>query len=148
MIKPSFQALDSRDEGILVIAHRKEKWGRYNITSAPPPLPLVNSYRRFKGQAVQSSSTAWPWRRRYCYPSKLWQLFTSQREQEIFSFPKHRDLFWGLPSLLCVVYRRYFPEIKWPGREINHWPPSNTEVKNEWSSIPLLLYMSSGHGQV
>ena len=28
----------------------------------------------------------------------------------------------------------YFSIIKWLGCEIDHWPPSSTEVKNEWSS--------------
>jgi len=38
---PYFKALDSRDQGKLVIARRQEKWGRYHITFAPPPpLPL------------------------------------------------------------------------------------------------------------
>lgn len=145
---PYFKALDSRDQGKLVIAHRQEKWDRYYITSVfLPPLPLVNSYRRCEGQTVQSSSTAWSWRRRYCDPSKLWPLFPSRRGKGILSFPKRRVLFWGLPRLLCDEYRRSFPEIKWLGREINPWPPSNTEAKNEWRCIPLFLYMPSGLGQ-
>lgn len=59
---PYFKALDSRDQGKFVIAHRQEKWGRYHTTSAPPP-----------------SSTAWPW-------TKLWQLFTSRRGARDFLF--------------------------------------------------------------
>jgi len=37
----------------------------------------------------------------------------------------------------------FFPRVKRPGRDVNHRPPSNAEVKNEWSytSIPpICLY--------
>ena len=38
---------------------------------------------------------------------------------------------------------RYFNIIKWPVFEVDHWPPSSTEVKNKWSyttSHPLRLH--------
>jgi hypothetical protein len=39
------------------------------------------------------------------------------------------------PPILVLVngYLGYFPGVKWPGREADHSPPSNVEVKNEWS---------------
>ena len=62
----------------------------------------------------------------------------------------------------------FFPRVKRPGRDVNHRPPSNAEVKNEWSytsppiqafvawtgTLPLLLGTgqvtvgSRGHGDV
>ena len=38
------------------------------------------------------------------------------------------DWFWGLPSLLLNG-----KEGTWPGREVNHSPPSSAKIKNEWS---------------
>jgi len=37
----------------------------------------------------------------------------------------------------------FFPRVKRPERDVNHWPPSNAEVKNDWSytSIPLYAFM-------
>jgi hypothetical protein len=37
------------------------------------------------------------------------------------------------------AYRGYFPEIKRPGYDVEHSPPSNAEVKNKWTyaSTPL-----------
>jgi hypothetical protein len=39
--------------------------------------------------------------------------------------------------------RELFLGIKWPGREADHSPPSNVEVKNEWSftfMLPMCLH--------
>jgi hypothetical protein len=36
------------------------------------------------------------------------------------------------PSIQCVP-AALSPGVKWPGREVDHSPPSNAEVKNEWS---------------
>jgi hypothetical protein len=49
------------------------------------------------------------------------------------------DRLWHAPSLLFSGYRTCFPEIKRPGREVEHPPPCSVEVKNEWS------YTSASH---
>jgi hypothetical protein len=36
---------------------------------------------------------------------------------------------WGPPSLLYNGHRVCFPGVKQPGRDVNHIPPSNDEVK-------------------
>ena len=56
-------------------------------------------------------------------------------ETSLFSSPKRPDRLWGPPSFVFNEYRRSFQEVNRPGREANHSPPSNTEVKNEWSCI-------------
>ena len=41
-----------------------------------------------------------------------------------------------------------FPEVKRPVREVNHKPPSITEVKNRWSctsALPIYLYGVEGN---
>jgi hypothetical protein len=48
-------------------------------------------------------------------------------------FSKSPDRLWGPPSLLSDWYRCYFLGIKRPRRDVDHAPPSSTEVKNEWS---------------
>jgi hypothetical protein len=60
----------------------------------------------------------------------------------LFSTPLP-DQLWGRSSLLFNGYRRLSPEIKRPGREANHTPPSNAEVKNAWSykSTPPYVFM-------
>jgi len=50
-----------------------------------------------------------------------------------FSLPKFPYRLWGPHSLLFGGYRGSFREVKRPGREVNHKPPSSTEVKNGWS---------------
>ena len=36
-----------------------------------------------------------------------------------------------------------FPAVKRPGCEVDHSPPSSTEVKNEWNYTSISLYMIS-----
>ena len=57
---------------------------------------------------------------------------------EIFRTRQERP--WGLPSLLYNVYRLSFPEIKRPGRGVDHPPPSSAEVEER---IELYLYSTS-----
>lgn len=40
---------------------------------------------------------------------------------------------WGPTSLIFSSYRNSFLRLKRTWRGINHSPPSNTEIKNEWS---------------
>jgi hypothetical protein len=56
---------------------------------------------------------------------------------------------WETFSVFLRTYRMiqwepaFFPRVKRPERDVNHWPPSNVEVKREWSytSIPpICLY--------
>jgi hypothetical protein len=53
------------------------------------------------------------------------------------------DLPWGTPNLPFIEYRRSFPEVKRPRREVDYSPPSSAEVKNNWSCTyaPLSVYM-------
>jgi hypothetical protein len=44
-----------------------------------------------------------------------------------------QNLLWGPPSLLFSGYRSFLPKIMWPGSEDDHSPPTNADVKNEWS---------------
>ena len=39
----------------------------------------------------------------------------------------------GPPSLLFNGYRAFYPEVKQPGRDVDHIPLASAEVKNEWS---------------
>jgi len=53
------------------------------------------------------------------------------------------DRFGGPPSRLFNEYRRSFPRLTRPGREVFHSSPSSYEIKNEWnytSSPPLCLH--------
>jgi hypothetical protein len=55
---------------------------------------------------------------------------------------------WGSHILLFGGYRGSFPDIKRPGREVNHKPPSSTEVKNGWSctsALPIYLHGVEGN---
>jgi len=47
-------------------------------------------------------------------------------EARDFPSPKCPDRLWGPPI-------PWVPGEKWPGRKVNHSPPSSAEVKNEWS---------------
>jgi hypothetical protein len=44
----------------------------------------------------------------------------------------HPDWFWGPSSLLSNGYRRLFPQVKRPGCEAHHSPPTSAEIKNTW----------------
>jgi uncharacterized Fe-S cluster protein YjdI len=57
--------------------------------------------------------------------------FESRERQEICLFSK--TCVWGPHSLLLKRYRACFPEVQRAGRQVDHQPPSNAEVKNEWS---------------
>jgi hypothetical protein len=54
---------------------------------------------------------------------------------EIFRTRPYRPC--GPPSLLYNGYRVSFPGVKWPGRGVNHPPPTSAEVK-EGGAIALL----------
>ena len=55
--------------------------------------------------------------------------------QEFSSSPVCADRLCGPPSLRFSGYRGSFPGIKWQGRDVDHWPPSRVDVKNEWSYL-------------
>jgi hypothetical protein len=65
--------------------------------------------------------------------------YTSTVTEEFFSFPKRPNRFWASHSLLFNRYRSYFPYVKRREREVGYSPPSNAEVKNEWSSTSTSL---------
>jgi hypothetical protein len=59
----------------------------------------------------------------------------------------HQNIIWGSLYLLFNGYEGYFPEVKRPGRKLNHSPPSSAKVKNKWSCtsnpfVCLQLYLS------
>jgi hypothetical protein len=49
----------------------------------------------------------------------------------IFSSPRRPDRFWGPPSLLPNGYRGLSPGVKLQGREADHSPQTNAEVKKK-----------------
>jgi hypothetical protein len=51
------------------------------------------------------------------------------------------------PSLLFIGYCGSLPEVKRPGREVDHFYPSSAEVKNEWKHNSTSPYMPSRNGQ-
>ena len=56
-----------------------------------------------------------------------------------FPHPPYRP--WGPASLLCNGYWVSFPEVKQPGRCVNHPPPPGDKVKER---LELYLYSSYG----
>ena len=67
-------------------------------------------------------------------------------EARIFSLLDTSDRFLDPPSLLLSGCRCSFPGVKMPARELNHSPPPNAEVKNEWShasTSPAYLFIFS-----
>jgi Ca2+/Na+ antiporter len=68
------------------------------------------------------------------------QEFESRQGQIVFSSPKRPDQLWRPSSLLFNCYRCSSPGIR---REVDHSPPSNDEVRNEWSytSTPLCFFL-------
>jgi hypothetical protein len=56
----------------------------------------------------------------------------------IFASPYRPDRLWSSPNFLYMVIGSSFPEVKRPGREADHSPPTNTDVKKTWiyTSIP------------
>jgi len=43
------------------------------------------------------------------------------------------------PNLLFNEFRRSFPGLKWPGRDVDHSPPSVPEIKSKRTSTPACL---------
>ena len=68
------------------------------------------------------------------------------RGNRVFSSRKRPDRLCGAPSRLHFnFYRNSFPGIKRPGRDVDHSPPSTTEIMNERShtSTPPACLQSS-----
>jgi hypothetical protein len=63
---------------------------------------------------------------------------SNSRGGEIFCAIAHRS--WGPPSLLYNGYGVSFPGVKWPGRGVDHPPPSCAKVKER---VELYLYSPS-----
>jgi hypothetical protein len=57
----------------------------------------------------------------------------TQVQTILFYSPKRPYRLWGPPSFAFNECLLSFQEVKRPGREANHSPPSSAEVKNEWS---------------
>jgi hypothetical protein len=60
--------------------------------------------------------------------------FESRQGQET-TLLKYPDGFVGPPGTLLHWYWGSFPEVKWPGREVDHWPPSSAFIA--WLRKPL-----------
>jgi hypothetical protein len=61
-----------------------------------------------------------------------------RQSQEIFFSPKHPVRLHALPHVHQVPY--FFPGVERPEHEGEDLPPSNAEVKNEWSFISTRPY--------
>jgi hypothetical protein len=59
--------------------------------------------------------------------------FEFPQGREIFLFSGSPDRRWGTLSLLFSGKLDYFPDVKRSERVLNHSPPANAEVMNEWS---------------
>jgi hypothetical protein len=58
-----------------------------------------------------------------------------------FFFPPELwDRFWGQPNLVVSGYWGILPAINLPRHADSHTPPSNMEVKNEWSYISIRVF--------
>jgi hypothetical protein len=57
------------------------------------------------------------------------------------------DLLLGPPSLLFNGYWPSFPVVKLSWLDVIHWPPSNADVKNEWSCTSFPCIRLSGPEQ-
>jgi hypothetical protein len=82
---------------------------------------------------------------RYRDKAKGWSVRGSNpgRDNKFFPSPKRSDRLWDPLSLLFNEYRVFLPRVKRAEREANYPPPSNTEVKNEWSDVP--SWYGEGH---
>jgi hypothetical protein len=63
----------------------------------------------------------------------------------ILSPLRRPDQLWGSLGLLSNAYRGALsPGVKWPGREADHSPPTNAEVKKMWfcTSTPPYAFMA------
>jgi hypothetical protein len=64
--------------------------------------------------------------------------FDSRQGQGLFfSSPSRPDRLWGPPMVLMALSLG----VKRPGREVDHSPPCNAEVKNSWSYTPIPPYV-------
>jgi hypothetical protein len=46
---------------------------------------------------------------------------------------KHPDQIFGPLKPFIQWVLGSFPKVKWPGPEVDYWPPSSAEVRNEWN---------------
>jgi hypothetical protein len=86
----------------------------------------------------QDSSVVWHWDMGFMIvalsPSRGWELFSS---------PLCSDQLRGPPNLLSKGYQGFLPgggEVKWPGHEADHSPPSNAESRMCGAICPLPQY--------
>jgi hypothetical protein len=83
-----------------------------------------------------------------CPPDPIWNLRWTfdisnlDKGKRFISFPKLPDRLWGPRSPLYNGYWCLYPWVRQPRLEVNHYPPSTSEVKNEWIytfSLPIFL---------
>ena len=79
----------------------------------------------------------------HCFESHRFQL-ADRQAQETFLFSKTSRPALGLTSPPIEWAPGALPAgLNWLGRQADHSPPSNTDVKNEWSNTttPVYTYM-------
>jgi len=56
------------------------------------------------------------------------------RDRDIFSLQPHPHWFWSPTEV-------FSPEVKWPGHEADHSPPTDAKVKKAWCYISTPSYV-------
>ena len=101
-------------EGLVRVGGSRNKWRRKNLQTLF--MTRFHKSLTFKGSWILY---------RFSY-----HLRAGRSEVRIANHPYP---VWGPRRLLFNGHWFYFPEIRRPGREIDHWPPSIAQVKIDYS---------------
>jgi hypothetical protein len=122
-----------------------------SVMTAHTDLRRSSCLRFILQNLIQCSLVSHPEQGVYSLPSVLNCLYffvtdcissLSLQAQEIFLFPRtSRSLMGPTQRPIQSVSTAFSPEVKRPGREADHSPPSSVGVKNEWSCTAAALYI-------